>query len=138
MSGADFLDTNIFVYAYANDDPRKRSQAGQLMKAALAGKAVTSNQVLKEYAGVLLHKLSPRVPAEEVSRILIALSPIHVLPSDEQTILRAVEVHARYGVHFYDGLILAAAEQAGCKRVLSEDLNPGQTYFGVRVENPFA
>jgi predicted nucleic acid-binding protein len=34
-------------------------------------------------------------------------------------------------------MIVAAAERAGCGRILSEDLNSGQTYFGVRVENPF-
>ena len=37
----------------------------------------------------------------------------------------------------YDGMIIAAAERAGCKRIWWENLNPGQTYFGIRVENPF-
>jgi predicted nucleic acid-binding protein len=41
-------------------------------------------------------------------------------------------------VHFYDGMILAAAEQAGCKTLWSEDMNAGQLYFGIKVENPFA
>jgi predicted nucleic acid-binding protein len=35
-------------------------------------------------------------------------------------------------------MILAAAEQAGCTKIWSEDLNPGQVYFGIKVENPFA
>lgn len=38
---------------------------------------------------------------------------------------------------FYDGMIVAAAERAGCKRILSEDFNTGQEYFGVTVANPF-
>ncbi len=50
---------------------------------------------------------------------------------------RAVEVHDRYGVHFYDSLIIAAAERAGCECIWSEDLNAGQKYFGVTVQNPF-
>jgi len=50
---------------------------------------------------------------------------------------RAVEAGAAYGIHFYDGMIVAAAESAGCGRIWSEDLNPGQKYFGVSVENPF-
>jgi predicted nucleic acid-binding protein len=50
---------------------------------------------------------------------------------------RAVEVRATYGLHFYDGMMVAAAERAGCARIWSEDLNSGQVYFGVRVENPF-
>ena len=50
---------------------------------------------------------------------------------------RAIQAHARYGVHFYDGMVVAAAERGGCKRIWSEDLNSGQDYFGVVVENPF-
>ena len=50
---------------------------------------------------------------------------------------RAVEVQGRYGLHFYDSLIVAAAERAGCERIWSEDLNSGQKYFGISVQNPF-
>ena len=49
-----------------------------------------------------------------------------------------VEAHAQYGVHFYDGMVLAAAERGVCARMLSEDFNAGQSYFGIKVENPFA
>jgi predicted nucleic acid-binding protein len=48
-----------------------------------------------------------------------------------------VQARAAYGIHFYDGMIVAAAERAGCQRILSEDLNAGQQYFGVTVSNPF-
>jgi predicted nucleic acid-binding protein len=40
-------------------------------------------------------------------------------------------------VHFYDGMIVAAAERGGCGRIWSVDLNTGQKYFGIAVENPF-
>jgi predicted nucleic acid-binding protein len=42
-----------------------------------------------------------------------------------------------YGIHFYDGMIVAAAERAGCGRIWSEDFNAGQKYFGITVTNPF-
>ena len=48
-----------------------------------------------------------------------------------------VQAHAEYGVHFYDGMTLAAAERGGCARILLEDLNAGQKYFGIAVVNPF-
>jgi len=48
-----------------------------------------------------------------------------------------VQARAQYGVYFYDGMILAAAERGGCQRIWSEDLNAGQQYFGCVVENPF-
>ncbi len=70
--------------------------------------------------------------------LLDALSPLKVVQPDKELVRRAVEAHARYGVHFYDGMIIAAAERADCKKIWSEDLNAGQEYFGVKVENPFA
>ena len=69
--------------------------------------------------------------------MLDALAPIRLVALDGAAIRRAVEARAAYGVHFYDALILATAERAGCARVWSVDLNPGQRYFGVLVENPF-
>jgi len=63
-------------------------------------------------------------------------APRTVTP-DADIVRRAVEIHAEYGVHFYDGKIVAAAERSGCVRIWSEDLNAGQDYFGIRVENPF-
>ncbi len=70
--------------------------------------------------------------------LLDALSPLKVVQPDKELVRRAVEAHAQYGVHFYDGMIIAAAERADCKKIWSEDLNAGQEYFGVKVENPFA
>jgi predicted nucleic acid-binding protein len=81
--------------------------------------------------------LSPAVRAEDVITILDALSPIPMVTPDGDTIRRAVEARVRYGVHFYDGMIIAAAEKGRCSRIWSEDLNAGQQYFGILVENPF-
>jgi predicted nucleic acid-binding protein len=50
---------------------------------------------------------------------------------------RAVEARAAYGIHFFDGMIVAAPERSGCEKILSEDLNSQQKYFGVAVANPF-
>jgi predicted nucleic acid-binding protein len=69
--------------------------------------------------------------------VLNALGPIGVVVPDADIVRRAVDVRAKYGVHFYDGMIVAAAERGGCGRIWSEDLNAGQKYFGIAVENPF-
>jgi predicted nucleic acid-binding protein len=73
-----------------------------------------------------------------VAAILDAIAPIPLVIPDGEMVRRAVDARAEYGIHFYDGMIVAAAERAGCAFIWSEDLNPGQAYFGVRVENPFA
>jgi len=138
MSDHNFLDTNILVYAYDPHEPKRQSVSIPLVKRALAGEFVISAQVLAEFASTLLHKASQGRTAEEVARILDILKPIRVIVPDRDLVKRAVEAHAAYGIHFYDGMIVAAAERARCERILSEDLNEGQEYFGVRVVNPFA
>ncbi len=138
MSGPDFLDTNVFVYAYDHSHPAKQAVAQELVRKAMMGEVLTSTQVLAEFAATLLHKLNPPMPASHLISILETLAPIRTILADREIVCRAVQARDRYGVHFYDGMILAAAERAGCSRIWSEDLNPKQKYFGVVVQNPFA
>ena len=69
--------------------------------------------------------MSPAARPADVKAALDALGPIRAIASE-------------CGLRFYDGMIVAAAERGGCGRIWSEDFNPGQKYFGVAVENPFA
>ena len=137
MPGADFLDTNVLVYAYQVNDSGKQRVAQELVKRALQGKFVISTQVLSEFASTLLHKASPPATAEAMIAILDRLSPIKLVAADGEVVRRAVEARAAYGLHFYDCMIIAAAERGGCERLWSEDFNTGQKYFGVTLANPF-
>ena len=137
MPAREFLDTNVLVYAYDPGDPNKQRIAQDLVRRALAGECLVSTQVLAEFAATLLHKMQPAARPEDVAAVLDALSPVGVVVPDADIVRRAVEVRAEYGVHFYDGMIVAAAERGGCVRIWSEDLNAGQKYFGIAVENPF-
>jgi predicted nucleic acid-binding protein len=98
---------------------------------------VISAQVLAEFAATLLHKISPAARPEDVQNILDVLTPIKFVAPDVDLIRRAVDARKEYGVHLYDGMILAAAERAGCGSIWSEALNAGQLYFGIKVANPF-
>jgi predicted nucleic acid-binding protein len=138
MSALEFLDTNILVYAYDRSEPRKQQIAQGLVRRAVAGEITASSQVLGEFAATLLHKLSPPANPEDLMALLDTLGPIKLVPIDGDVVLRAVQASAQYGVHFYDGMILAAAERGGCQKIWSEDLNAGRKYFGCVVENPFA
>jgi predicted nucleic acid-binding protein len=137
MSGVDFLDTNVLVYAYQFNDRDKQRVAQDLIRRALAGKSVISTQVLSEFASTLLHRTSPPATPEATIAILDRLAPIKLVSSNAELVRRAVEAQASYGLHFYDCLIIAAAERAGCERIWSEDFNEGQKYFGVAAANPF-
>ena len=56
--------------------------------------------------------------------MLDLLAPVQAIPQDEHVMRRAVEAHAEYWLHFWDAMIVAAAERGGSGRILSEDLNP--------------
>lgn len=137
MIAPEFLDTNVLVYAYDAGEPRKQKIAQSLVRRALAGEIAASSQVLAEFAATLLHKMAPAVKPEDLIALLNALEPIKLIPLDGDIVQRAVHARAQYGLHFYDGMIVASAERAGCERIWSEDFNVGQKYFGIAVENPF-
>ena len=131
MSVPDFLDSNVLVYAHDDTDLRKKEIAQDL------GEFVVSTQSLVEFATTLLHKFSPPFRPKDVLAILDSVSPIKLVVPDSGVVRRAVEAREAYGLNFYDGMIVAAAERGGCARIWSEDLNDGQKYFGIRVTNPF-
>jgi predicted nucleic acid-binding protein len=137
MTGPDFLDTNILVYAYAPADARKQKIAQGIVGKALSGEGIASIQVMEEFAATLLHKVARPMRPEEVLIALDALGALRLVQPDHGMVRRAIEARAAYGIHFYDGMIVAAAERGGCRRILSEDLNAGQKYFQIPVENPF-
>ncbi|MDD4735394.1 MAG: PIN domain-containing protein [Kiritimatiellae bacterium] len=132
----DFIDSNIIVYANDGRDAAKQKTALTLIGEAMrSGTGVISTQVLQEYANVALGKLRQR--QDVVLRQLTLLERLQVVPQTPTLVKRAVEIHGLYGISFGDSAIAAAAEQAGCERILSEDLNPGQFYGSVVVFNPF-
>ncbi len=138
MPALEFLDTNVLVYSYDSANPEKREVARTLVRKATAGECLISEQVLAEFSSTMLHKLSPALSPRTLTNLLHVLGPIKVISPDADMVLRAVEAHGQYQVHFYDGMIIAAAEKGRCTKIWSEDLNPGQEYFGIPVENPFA
>jgi len=137
MSDPDFLDSNILVYAHDDADPRKMQIGQDLIKRAVMGEMSMSTQTLAEFSATLLHKFSRQFSSDEITAILDALAPIRLIVPDAGMVRRAVEAHAAYGLHFYDGMIVAAAERGSCQRIWSEDLTDGQKYFGIAVEKPF-
>jgi predicted nucleic acid-binding protein len=137
MSAPEFLDTSVLVWAFDSSDPRKQRIAANLVRDAVTGKVVISNQVLAEFAAILLHRRQPPAAPEALIRILDSLNLIRVITPDAEMVRRAVEANAECGTRLDRGMIIAAAERAGCRRIWSEDFNTGQTYFGILAQNPF-
>jgi predicted nucleic acid-binding protein len=133
MSAKVFLDTNILVYAVTSTDPR------QVTAQSLCRQGGTiSVQVLNEFANVAAKKLG--FSWREVCDALHALRSAfgEPVPITVSLHAEAVGIAERHRLSFYDALILAAAREAGCREVLTEDLRDGAVLDGVSIRNPFS
>ncbi len=132
QAGRRFFDTNILVYAFAADDPRSARAEG-----LIAGGGVISVQVLNEFTNVARRKLKwdwEQIEAslDVIEELLGIARPLTVLLHANAVVLARDSKLA-----FYDALIVAAAMDAGCEVLCSEDLQDGRQFGGVRIVNPF-
>ncbi len=128
---ASFLDTNVLVYL-ASEDAAKADRA----EALVAEGAVISVQVLNELANVARRKMRMSWPETRAFlEPLHELLDVHPLTSDTHT--AGLALAERFGLSVYDSMILAAAIEAGCEVLWSEDLQHGSRIGALRVLNPF-
>jgi predicted nucleic acid-binding protein len=140
MTGADFLDANVILYALDAGAPEsKRMVARQLVGQALAeGSGVISWQVVQETLNIASHKFKSIVSEADRGALLRdVLVPLWTIQPHPAIYQKAIDVQAKQGFAFYDSLIVAAALDAGCRRLLTEDLQHGQRVGTLRIENPF-
>ncbi len=133
MSGRAFIDSNVLIYA-VGPASEKREKAEALLLGL--SEAIISSQVVGEFVNVCLKKQV--LPESEVRKaaedFMEALSFRTV---DEATLRRGLLVRERYGFSWWDSLIVAAALEAGCEVLYSEDLQDGQRIENrLRIENP--
>lgn len=134
-----FVDTNVLVYARDLTEPEKQRRAVEWMAALWAGATGRlSWQVLKEYYVVTTEKLDPPRTPEESREDVLALSAWRPVVPDRPVVERAWEVQDRFGLSWWDSLIVAAALRAACPYLLTEDLQDGQELEGTTVVDPFA
>ncbi len=138
MSG-DFIDSNIFVYLFDETDEHKRGAAASIVESGLqTNSASISFQVVQETLNVLTRKLATPMTVEGAKRFLEnILVPLWRVSPSSALYYQALDVQARYRYGFYDSLIVAAALDAGCDRLYSEDMQSGQRIEGLKIENPF-
>ncbi len=136
---ADFIDSNVFIYLFDTRDPRKHEIARRLIESALAsGEGCISFQVVQETLRVMTGKLPIPAPPEIAQAFLQhSLLPLWTVMPSAALYASALRLKERWQLSFYDALIVAAALEAGCKRLLTEDLQHGQRIDGLRIVNPF-
>lgn len=131
-----FLDTNVLIYAisHAANHAAKKPVARQWFEREDWG---VSTQVLMElYANAIKpqHQLPPE-RAERIVNNIVLQCPVQ--PLDATLVTQATRLSQRSQISLWDAAILCAARRLGAHTVISEDLNAGQAYEGVRVLNPF-
>jgi predicted nucleic acid-binding protein len=130
-----FLDTNVVVYAFDRADPARQRTAIALLTGG--GRLVVSTQVLLEAWWVLTRKLESPLDEDRAREVIDQLCCLPVVATDAELVRRAIDAGRRFRIAVWDALIVEAARSGGCRRLLSEDLQPGMDFDGVVVENPF-
>jgi predicted nucleic acid-binding protein len=135
MSAERFLDTNILLYLYSEDEPEKLARARQLVMDGTH--AWVSTQVLSEMANVLHRKFGVAYPdIAVVLQEIRAVCAVHQVTTE--TIAMALSLAERYRYAYYDSLILAAALECGCNELSSEDMQNGFVVDSlITIRNPF-
>ena len=133
-----FVDTNVLLYAASTSD----IEAGKssIAKAVLdVEDLVLSTQVLQEfYVQATRPTRSDRLPHEAAVALIESWLRFRVVETNVALILNAMSTRARWQLSYWDAAIVEAARSGGCSVLLTEDLQPGMDFAGVRVENPFA
>jgi len=131
-----FLDTNIVIYSYSEDEVEKFEIVNRLLE-EYENQIIISTQVINELSNTLFRKF--RLNADEVEAVVLELnSNFPIVNFTLQTQLKAIEIKERYQLQFYDSLILATALENGCNIVYSEDMQNGQVIDNqLTIVNPF-
>lgn len=127
-----FFDTNVLLYLLSADTAK-----ADLVEEMLAAKASISVQVLNEFAAVALRKLG--MTLAEVREALEPITAVcEVVPITLETHRQGLQLAERYRLSIYDALIVAAALDAGCTTLCTEDLQHGQIIENtLTIRNPF-
>jgi predicted nucleic acid-binding protein len=140
MSDRFFLDTNIFVYTFDANAPAKSKKATLLIRQAVdTGEGVVSYQVVQEFFDVALRRFThPMSVAEAEQYLLTVFRPLLAVHSSPALYFEALRISAKNRLGWYDALIVAAALEANCDTLYSEDLQHSREFERLSVLNPFA
>jgi len=133
MNAAErFFDTNVLLYLLSGDDFR-----ADRAESALSAGGVLSVQVLNEFASVASRKL--KMSIAEIREVLAAIRAVcKIVPLSEETHDLGLQVAERHGLAIYDAMIVASALLAGCRTLVSEDMQDRQILEDrLEVRNPF-
>ncbi|HKV82291.1 MAG TPA: PIN domain-containing protein [Candidatus Sulfotelmatobacter sp.] len=136
MTEPVFVDSNVLLYAFDRADPSKQKAARNWQTALWKSRlGRLSLQVLSEfYVNAVRIRSNASEEAREEIRDLLAWRPVVI---DAVLLELGWKIQDRYRLSYWDSLIIAASKSASCRYLLTEDLQAGQDFDGVKVVNPF-
>ena len=137
MTASAFFDTNVLVYAMGLRAGRSLDPRSETAEALLSSGGLVSVQVLTEFVDVASRKM--KLKWETIAEYLQVIESLcgKALPMTAEIHGMAVEISWRHGYRIYDSLIVAAAMQAGCTTLYTEDMQHGFTIGKLTIVNPF-
>lgn len=138
MTASAFVDTNVVVYAFDDDEPDKQERARDLLSDPGDIGLVLSTQVLTEFFVTVTRKLARPLEQGTARQAVAALTELRVVSLDAGLVLAGIDLADQYQLSVCDGLIVQAAVASGCDTILTEDLATGAVLAGVHIQNPFA
>lgn len=135
----EFVDTNVLVYAHARDAGGKHSRARELVERLWAERrGALSVQILQELFVTLTRTIPRPLEGGAARRLIADLALWSVHEPTASDVVAAIDLHRQAKIAFWDAMVANSASRLGCAVLWSEDLNAGQRYAGVLVQNPFA
>lgn len=131
------LDTNVVIYAAGYNDRSRAERALAVRRGLGPERTVIATQVIGEFYYALVTKL--KLDRLNAAKACEALSRSAMIRSADHAVFEeALEVGSRHRLQFWDALILCTTAEAGCRALISEDMQHGFVHRGVTVINPFA
>lgn len=132
-----FVDTNVLLYAISRD-PAERAKAALANEILAAGDIGLSVQVLQEfYVQATRSSRADAITHDQAAGLVEAWCRFPVQVTSVEVMRGALGTRSRFGISYWDAAILEAGRALGCSVVLSEDLDDGTDFDGIRVEDPF-
>ena len=137
MTGREFIDTNVLVYADDARDPRKQTRARDLVRRLLRERrGVLSLQVLQEYFAAATRKLG--LASADARRRVEVYSRFDVVALRLPDLLAAIDLHRLHKLSVWDALVVRAALNGSCTTLHTEDMQAGYAIERLTISNPFA
>ena len=136
----EFVDTNVLVYAPNRRDERRHSVARDLLtRLTEDGTGAVSIQVLQEWVNVVTRRVPVPLAVDEAARVIQDFDSAgwRIISPQVGDVIEALAMMPRWQLSWWDSLIVIAAQVAGASVLWTEDLNHGQKFGSVTIQNPF-